>query len=61
MRRRVALYVTFGLFGCVYATAERLPRSAAELLRSPAEHVSRSTSLESAVAAKGKLPGRRPT
>jgi hypothetical protein len=42
MRRRVAVYTMFALFACAYATLDRLPRSAAELLRGPAEHVTRS-------------------
>ena len=42
MRRGFAVYAMFGLFACAYVTLDRLPRSAAELLRSPAEHVTRS-------------------
>jgi hypothetical protein len=42
MRRKLAVYALFALFGCAYATLERLPRSAAETLRGGAEHVVRS-------------------
>ena len=52
MRRRFALYAMFGLFACAYATLDRLPRSAAELLRGPAEYITRSTIPESALNAK---------
>ncbi len=47
--RRFALYAMFGLFACAYATLDRLPRSAAELLRSPAEHIARSHVPEGAI------------
>jgi hypothetical protein len=57
MRRRLAFYAMFGLFGCAYATLDQLPRSAAELLRGPAEQVSRSTPAHT-IDANGKLPAR---
>ena len=41
MRRKLALYAMFALFACAYATLDRLPRSAAQLLRGAAEHVLR--------------------
>ena len=53
MRRKLALYGMFGLFACAYATLGHLPRSAAELLRSPAEHVIRSSLTENALNARG--------
>jgi hypothetical protein len=41
MRRRLALYSMFALFGCAYVTLDRLPRSATSVLRSGTEFVVR--------------------
>lgn len=41
MRRRFALCSMLAFFACAYATLDRLPRSAAQLLRGSAEHVTR--------------------
>jgi len=40
-RRRLAVYSMFALFACAYATLDRLPRSAASVLRGSTEFVSR--------------------
>jgi hypothetical protein len=42
MRRKLALYSMFALFACAYATLDRVPRAAAQVLRGGAEHVLRS-------------------
>ena len=42
MRRKLALYAMFALFACAYATLDRVPRAAAQILRGGAEHVLRS-------------------
>jgi hypothetical protein len=42
MRRKLALYSMFALFACAYATLDRVPRSAAQVLRGGAEHVLKS-------------------
>jgi hypothetical protein len=41
MRRRLALYLLFALFGAAYATHDRVPRSVLSVLRGGAEHVER--------------------
>jgi hypothetical protein len=42
MRRKLAVYSMFALFACAYATLDRVPRAAAQVLRGAAEHVLRS-------------------
>jgi hypothetical protein len=42
MRRQIALYGMFLLFACAYATLDRVPRAAIQVLRGGAEHVLRS-------------------
>ena len=42
MRRQIALYAMFLLFACAYATLDRVPRAAIQVLRGGAEHVLRS-------------------
>lgn len=49
MRRKLALYMMFALFACAYATLDRVPRAAIQVLRGGAEHVLRGN--EPAVAA----------
>ena len=41
MRRRLALYLLFALFGVAYVTQDRVPRSLLSVLRGGAEHVER--------------------
>jgi hypothetical protein len=50
MRRKLALYSMFALFACAYATLDRMPRSAAQLLRGGAEHVLRNSDSEIAIS-----------
>ena len=45
MRRKLALYAMFGLFGCAYATLDLLPRAAERVLRGGAEYVVRAEQL----------------
>jgi hypothetical protein len=42
MRRKLAVYSMFALFACAYATLDRVPRAAAQVLRGGSEHVMRS-------------------
>jgi hypothetical protein len=53
MRRQIALYAMFLLFGCAYATLDRVPRSAIQILRGAAEHVLRSDDAEIAIGPEG--------
>lgn len=50
MRRKIAVYSMFALFACAYATLDRMPRAAAQILRGAAEHVLRSDEAASSLA-----------
>jgi len=59
MRRRLALLSMLALFACAYATLERLPRSAAQVLRGGTEHVMRSAERENALLVEASARLRR--
>jgi hypothetical protein len=50
MRRKLALYSMFALFACAYATLDRVPRAAIQVLRGGAEHVLRGDDTEIATS-----------
>jgi hypothetical protein len=50
MRRKLAVYSMFALFACAYATLDRVPRAALQVLRGGAEHVLRSDGPEMATS-----------
>jgi hypothetical protein len=50
MRRKLAVYSMFALFACAYATLDRVPRAAAQVLRGGSEHVMRSEGPEVSIS-----------
>ena len=50
MPRTLALYSMFALFACAYATLDRVPRAAIQVLRGGAEHVLRGDAPETAMS-----------
>ena len=50
MRRKLALYSMCALFACAYATLDRVPRAAIQVLRGGAEHVLRGDLAETAMS-----------
>jgi hypothetical protein len=39
MHRKLAVYSMFALFGCAYATLDRIPQRAAQVLRGSVEQI----------------------